>query len=179
MRRLKPLESSDLKTILTEIHTAKDKMNSSEGDVCSQPAANLQFALKKPHKTILEPSSSINHSFPHINEGIGSLWALEKCNKRGFLWMQPSVELLKELPVNKTEENKSPHALPTLPRISLSSLFSSIFFPCYSTLSVSDLWLPTFFLSASSSSLCQNSSVVSLPPLLLKHPVELLFPHIC
>lgn len=42
--------------------------------------------------------------------------------------MQPSVELLKELPVNKTEENKSPHALPTLPRISLSSLFSSIFF---------------------------------------------------
>lgn len=52
---------------------------------------------------------------------------------------------LKELPVNKTEENKSSHTLPTTPlppTFSLSSLFSSIFSLCFA--SMLDLWLSAF-----------------------------------
>lgn len=57
-----------------------------------QQSVQIYFDEKPHDETNLQPSSS-NHSFPHINEGIGGLWASEKCNKKAFLWMQPSVEL--------------------------------------------------------------------------------------
>lgn len=100
-------------------------MNPSEPDDCRQPA--LARAKDVPD---LEPnSSSSNHSFPHINEGIGSLRASEKCNKKSFcecshLWNFKRTSCKQ----NRREQILSHSSkTPLLPRITLSSLFSSVF----------------------------------------------------
>lgn len=93
----------------------------------------MQVALTKPQdESSLEPSSSSssssNHSFPHINEGKRSLQGSEKCNKKPFcecshLWNFKRTSCKQE----RREQilSHSSNAL-LLPRICLSSLFSSI-----------------------------------------------------
>lgn len=76
-------------------------------------------------------SCCANHSFPHVNEGIRSLQALEKCNKK-LSGECNHLVFPRELPVNKSEGNKHLSSSLPLPGFSLSSLFSSrIFAPLH------------------------------------------------
>lgn len=116
-------------------HTrTQDKNNSSQGETVGiQPAASLQSTLTTTQdETNLEPSSSTsNHTFPHINEGIGSLWGSEKCNKKPFcecshLWNFKRTSCKQDRGEQILSHSSN---TPLTPRISLSSLFSSIFPP--------------------------------------------------
>lgn len=129
-------------------------------------AVNLQQACKstltKPHdETNLEPSSS-NHSFPHINEGIGSLWASEKCNKKPFcecshLWNFKRTSCKQDWGEQILSHSSN---TPLPPRIRLSSLFSSVF-PFFALLSALDFKL-AFSLFNFSLCLCHCCSVLSI-----------------
>lgn len=82
--------------------------------------------------------------------------------------MQPSVERLRELPVNKSEDNKSSHT-PLPPRMTLSSLFSFALPPCGAPYSCVDVTFLSVHLSVMLLCLRLHSLFPSSPDVSSEH----------